>query len=395
MATEDTEGSLQPGLEAAPAPSWSDPGLDSAPEQNDRATDLEAEKPERAMPFQALHDQVETLHTQLKKLLEDLQHAHHREPAQAASVGPSKSRKVRRKKKAENEPLEVKVESEKEDDPQGGPRRRHSHIGCPQRQQFGLSVEKLHALGTGAIDETNEDNKIRQDTKKFQPMKHMTKHLTRQVSKVSNAIFPPPEDRKGSQLEPFRRIKLLECRFHCLKKQPASDDFPLVVISKIAEEKKKQKERLEEKKKRQLKDTSSHRAKNLAQITWRHQLADFVDWGPFQVACMLVIVANALHIFIQADAKMVNAYKTALEGGTPMENVHYLDVFFATWFVMELTMRILPDGFFYFFWESEEAAKDVNGLGRLLDGPHLGLLSRRPMSGHLQRFPLHCDGGLL
>lgn len=50
-------------------------------------------------------------------------------------------------------------------------------------------------------------------------MKHMTKHLTRQVSKVSNAIFPPPEDRKGSQLEPFRRIKLLECRFHCLKKR--------------------------------------------------------------------------------------------------------------------------------------------------------------------------------
>ncbi|CAK8988863.1 Sodium channel protein type 2 subunit alpha (HBSC II) (Sodium channel protein brain II subunit alpha) (Sodium channel protein type II subunit alpha) (Voltage-gated sodium channel subunit alpha Nav1.2) [Durusdinium trenchii] len=201
----------------------------------------------------------------------------------------------------------------------------HSHIGCPNRQQFGLSVEKLHALGNSAIDEIKKDeqNPNRYSRlKKMNPTKQIKTELRTQLSNISD-----------------------------------------IFVESHVEEKQEQKKRQEEKKKRLLKDTNSYRAPKTQDPaktddedppTWRHQLADFVDWWPFQVWCMFVIVANALHIFIQADAKMVNAYKTALEGGTPMEDVHYVDVLFALWFVVELAMRILPDGLFYFFWESED-----------------------------------------
>ena len=58
-------------------------------------------------------------------------------------------------------------------------------------------------------------------------------------------------------------------------------------------EKQEQKKRQEEKKKRLLKDTNSYRAPKTQDPaktddedppTWRHQLADFVDWWPFQAS---------------------------------------------------------------------------------------------------------------
>eukprot|EP00913_Durusdinium_trenchii_P019177 g18022.t1 len=220
-----------------------------------------------------------TLCKEMAKCLAELQDAHRqelREVTQAELRPPCTSTMVGEFEAQSQSHVAIEVlESENEKE---ASTHSHSHIGCPNRQQFGLSVEKLHALGNSAIDEIKKDeqNPNRYSRlKKMNPTKQIKTELRTQLSNISD-IF-----------------------------------------------------------------VESH-------------LADFVDWWPFQVWCMFVIVANALHIFIQADAKMVNAYKTALEGGTPMEDVHYVDVLFALWFVVELAMRILPDGLFYFFWESED-----------------------------------------
>ncbi|CAK9095804.1 unnamed protein product [Durusdinium trenchii] len=74
-----------------------------------------------------------------------------------------------------------------------------------------------------------------------------------------------------------------------------------------------------------------------------------------EVVCALVILANGIYICIHSDWKMMNAYQVATHEAQKHIDVHPADFFFASWFVMEMMIRILPDGPCHFFCLAEES----------------------------------------
>lgn len=78
--------------------------------------------------------------------------------------------------------------------------------------------------------------------------------------------------------------------------------------------------------------------------TWREDLGDFVNGFGFKAACSIVIIANSVHLTILSDDQIVSSYNAALHGGQEAEDVHFLDYFFASWFAVEILLRVIARG---------------------------------------------------
>eukprot|EP00435_Cladocopium_sp_Y103_P062319 s371_g23.t4 len=72
-----------------------------------------------------------------------------------------------------------------------------------------------------------------------------------------------------------------------------------------------------------------------------------------QAACSIVIIANSIHLAILSDDQIVSSYNAALHGGQEAEDVHFLDYFFASWFAVEIILRVIPKGPLDFFYYSQ------------------------------------------
>eukprot|EP00435_Cladocopium_sp_Y103_P061527 s371_g23.t1 len=87
--------------------------------------------------------------------------------------------------------------------------------------------------------------------------------------------------------------------------------------------------------------------------TWRQDLGSFVTGFGFKAACSIVIIANSIHLAILSDDQIVSSYNAALHGGQEAEDVHFLDYFFASWFAVEIILRVIPKGPLDFFYYSQ------------------------------------------
>jgi len=67
----------------------------------------------------------------------------------------------------------------------------------------------------------------------------------------------------------------------------------------------------------------------------------------FKVACIVVIVANTLHVGLAADHRVKNSFRR-IEGLPPEPESQIVDILFTAWFAVELLLRIAADGWAFF-----------------------------------------------